>query len=137
MSDFSYPKPSGKWYELKVEANPFPAQIKALELIRDGLSRRAYFIETIFNPWNVAEKLSSKGEVLRLKEANPQALLDALDVITKSTINHARRPFSTGASGLLVLVANANKAELTPDDYRKRSANPSTAATLKRPPGPS
>ena len=28
MSDFPYPKPAGKWYELKVEANPFPQQIQ-------------------------------------------------------------------------------------------------------------
>jgi uroporphyrinogen-III decarboxylase len=121
MSDFPYPKPAGKWYELKVEANPFPAQIKALELIRDGLGGRAYFIETIFNPWNVAEKLSSKEAVLQLKEENPQALLDALDVITKSEINHAKLAFATGATGLLVSIANANRKELAPDDYRKFS----------------
>src|SRR5436309_2511290 len=36
MSDFAYPKPSGKWYEPKVESNPFPDQLKALQLIRDG-----------------------------------------------------------------------------------------------------
>src|SRR5579862_3249860 len=45
MSDFDYPKPAGKWYEGKVEANPFAPQIKALELIRDGLNGDAYFIE--------------------------------------------------------------------------------------------
>jgi uroporphyrinogen decarboxylase len=121
MSDFPYPKPSGKWYELKVEPNPFPQQIKALELIRDVLGGNAYFIETIFNPWNVAEKLSSKDDLLKLKQENPQALLDALDVITKSEINHAKRALATGASGLLVSIANANKQELTPADYRKFS----------------
>jgi uroporphyrinogen decarboxylase len=121
MSDFPYPKPPGKWYELKVESNPFAPQIRALELIRDGLRGDAYFIETIFNPWNVAQKLSSKEEVLRLKEENPQALLDALDVITQSEILHARRALATGASGLLVSVANANKEEMSPADYEKFS----------------
>ncbi len=121
MSDFPYPKPSGKWYELKVESNPFPQQIRALQLIRDGLDGDADFIETIFNPWNVAEKLSSKEEVLRLKDENPQALLDALDVITKSEIQHAKRALATGASGLLVSVANANQKELSPADYQKFS----------------
>jgi uroporphyrinogen-III decarboxylase len=121
MSDFSYPNPPGKWHELKVESNPFPEQIKALELIRDGLAGDAYFIETIFNPWNVAQKLASKDEVLRLKNENPQALFDALDVITKSEINHAKRAFAAGASGLLVSIANANKLELTPQDYKKFS----------------
>src|SRR5580658_774017 len=84
MSDFAYPKPAGKWYELKVESNPFPHQLEALEMIRSGLNGDAYYVETIFNPWNVAEKLSSTQEANRLKNENPQALLDALDVITKS-----------------------------------------------------
>lgn len=121
MSDFPYPKPSGKWWQLKVERNPFPDQIRALELIRDGVAGDAYIIETVFNPWNVAQKLSSKEEVLRLMKENPKALLDALDVITQSEINHARRAFDTGAAGVLFSVANANRAEMTPDEYAKFS----------------
>jgi uroporphyrinogen decarboxylase len=122
MSDFPYPKPPGKWYELKVEANPFPQQIRALELIRDGLGGSAYMMETVFNTWNVAQKLSSKEEVLRLKDENPQALLDALDVITRSEINHAHRVLAIkGVAGLLYSVANANRAEMSPADYDKFS----------------
>jgi uroporphyrinogen decarboxylase len=122
MSDFAYPKPQGKWYELKVEANPFPQQLKALELIKDGLGGDAYYIETIFNPWNVAEKLSSKDELNRLKNEKPQALLDALDVITKSEILHAKLALAGGASGVLLSVANAKKDELSTADYQKFSA---------------
>jgi uroporphyrinogen decarboxylase len=121
MSDFDYPKPAGKWYQLKVNPNPFPDQIRALELIRDGLNGGAYMIETVFNPFNVAEKLSSKEEVLRLMKENPQALLDALDVITQSEISHAKRAFATGAAGVLFSVANANAKELSPADYEKFS----------------
>jgi len=32
---------------------------------------------------------------------NPQRLLDALDVLTQSHINHAKRAFAAGASGIL------------------------------------
>lgn len=122
MSDFPYPKPEGKWFELKPVDNPFPQQITALEMIRDGLRGDAYFIETIFNPWNVAQKLSSKEEVLRLKQENPKALMDALDVITQSEIHHAKKVLSLGASGVLLSVANANRAELSPEDYVQFSA---------------
>jgi uroporphyrinogen decarboxylase len=122
MSDFPYPRPEGKWYELKPLENPFPQQIQALEAIRAGLEGRAYFIETVFNPWNVAQKLSSKDEVLRLKDEQPQALLDALDAITQSEIAHARRALAAGASGVLLSVANANAKELSPADYEKFSA---------------
>ena len=122
MSDFPYPKPNGKWYELKPLDNPFPDQIRALELIRRGLNGDAYFIETIFNPFNVAEKLSSKDEVRRLKNENPDALLNALEVITKSETNHAKRAVATGARGILLAVANANSKELSLADYARFSA---------------
>jgi len=122
MSDFPYPRPAGDWYELKVESNPFPAQIRALELIRHGLDSRTYFIETIFNPWNVAEKLSSPEKVRQLKDQKPQALLDALDVITKSEINHAQLAQKTGAAGMLLAVANANSTAMSREDYERFSA---------------
>jgi uroporphyrinogen-III decarboxylase len=122
MSDFPYPKPAGKWYELKPVASPYPDQIRALELIRDALQGQKYFIETIFNPWTVAENLSSAAELLKLKDTKPKLLLDALDVITQSQINHAKLALSLGASGLLYAVANANSKGLSPEDYLKFSA---------------
>jgi len=122
MSDFPYPKPAGKWYELKREDNPFPDQLRALELIRTGLNGSAYMLETVFNPWNVAQKLSSKEDVLRLKDEKPQALLDALSVITDAEIRHAKRAYAAGASGVLFSVANALSAEMTVEDYKKFSA---------------
>ena len=122
MSDYPYPKSEGNWYALKVLDNPFPEQIRALELIRDGLHGDAYILETAFNPWQVAVKLSSKEEVVRLQQGNPQRLLDALDVITQSHINHAKRAFAAGAAGVLFSIANANRAELSPADYAKFSA---------------
>lgn len=121
MSDYPYPKPAGAWYELAEERNPFPEQIRALERIRDGLGGRAHFIETIFNPWNVAEKLSSREAVQQLKQERPQALLDALEVIARSEANHARRALEAGASGIFLAIANADAAVLSREDYRKFS----------------
>lgn len=122
MSDYPYPKPKGRWYDLRVEENPFPRQVRALERIRDGLAGRNYFVETIFNPWNVAEKLSSPKEVLRLKNERPQALLDALEAIAKSEANHARRAVRAGAAGVFLAIANAQDGILSRADYSKFSA---------------
>jgi hypothetical protein len=122
MSDFPYPKPEGNWYDLKVLDNPFPDQIRALELIRTGLNGDAYVLETTFNSWQVAVKLSSKEEVLRLQQENPQRLLDALEVINQSQIHHAKRAFAAGASGILFSIANAKRDELSPADYARFSA---------------
>jgi uroporphyrinogen decarboxylase len=106
---------------LKVEGNPFPEQIKALEAINDGLAGRAHFVETIFNPWTVAEKLSSKEDVLRLKEENPRALLAALEIIAESETHHARKAVEAGASGVFLAIANAQEGVLSRADYAKFS----------------
>lgn len=121
MSDFAYPKPAAAWYELKEQASPFPDQLKALDIIRRELNGKAHFVETIFNPWNVAEKLSSKDEVLRLMRAQPGKLLEALGVIARSEANHARRAVAAGASGVFLAIANAQDGILTRDEYRKFS----------------
>ena len=122
MSDYPYPKPAGPpWYKLRVEANPFPQQLRALELIRDGLAGRAPFVETLFNPWNVAEKLASKEEVLRLKQEHPNELLQALEVIAESEANHARKALATGAAGVFLAIANAQEGILSREDYNKFS----------------
>ena len=117
MSDFPYPKPEAIWHELEVVENPFPEQIRALELIRDGLQGQNHFIETIFNPWNQAGKISSPEEVRRLKEEDPRKLLDALEVIAKSEANHARLAVEAGASGVFLAIANAQEGILTPEEY--------------------
>ena len=121
MSDYPYPKPKAEWYALREEKNPFPQQIVALEKIRDGLARQAYFVETLFNPWKVAENLSSVEEVRKLQHEKPQALLDALEVIAKSEANHARRAIAAGAAGVFVSIANANDGYQTQADYAKFS----------------
>ncbi len=111
MSDYPYPKPAGEWFAAKPEQNPFPKQIRALELIRDGLGGKAYFVETVFNPYNVAEKLSSKEQVAKLRAEKPQRLLDLLEVIAKSEANHAKRAIATGASGIFIAIANSTDPE--------------------------
>jgi uroporphyrinogen decarboxylase len=121
MSDYPYPRSRGRWYELKVEPDPFPQQLRALARIRDGLDGRAHFVETIFNPWNVAEKLSSKEEVLRLKRENPRALLAALETIAKSEAAHARQAVAAGAAGVFLAIANAQDGILSREDYGKFS----------------
>ncbi len=80
-----------------------------------------YFIETIFNPYNQAQKISSKGEVARLRREDPQTLLDALEIIAKSEANHARRAIEAGASGIFLAIDNAIEGILTREEYAKFS----------------
>lgn len=115
MSDFPYPREAG------VHAAPFPAQLRALELIRDGLNGSKHFVETVFNPWNVAEKLSSKDEVARLQREEPQKLRDWLETIARSEANHARAARERGVAGIFLAIANAQDGILSLDDYRQFS----------------
>ncbi|HYL78447.1 MAG TPA: uroporphyrinogen decarboxylase family protein [Bryobacteraceae bacterium] len=121
MSDYPYPKPKAEWYVLREEKNPFPQQIVALQKIRDGLGGKAHFVETMFNPYKVAENLSSPDEVRRLQKEKPQALLDALEAIAKSEANHARRAVAAGAAGVFLAIANAQDGYMTQPDYAKFS----------------
>jgi DNA-binding XRE family transcriptional regulator len=91
MNEYEFPKPAGGLLAVREDANPFPEQVHALELIRDGLGDRTYFIDTLPNPWHIAESLSSRAEVFRLKDEQPQKLLDALEQIARSEANHELR----------------------------------------------
>jgi uroporphyrinogen decarboxylase len=122
MSDYPYPKAeAGEWYELKVQNSPFPEQIRALELIRDGLSGQKHFVETVFNPWSQATKISSKAAIAALMREKPQALLDALEIIAKSEANHVKLALEAGASGIFLAIDNVAEGGLSAADYHKFS----------------
>jgi uroporphyrinogen decarboxylase len=121
MSYYPYPKPAGKWYETRILASPFPEQLEALQLIREGLNGRAYFLETIFNPWNQATKISSKEEVMRLMREDPRKLLGALEAIAESEANHASKAIAAGAAGIFLAIDNAQDGILTRQEYAKFS----------------
>jgi uroporphyrinogen decarboxylase len=121
MSDYPYPRPQGTWWQLSVTENPFPAQVEALQQIRDGLGGQAYFVETLFNSWKVAENLSSPEAVRQLRQENPDLLLSALDIITISQIHHARKAIAAGAAGIFLAIANAQEGVMTQQDYQRFS----------------
>ncbi len=101
--------------------NPFPQQIRALEIIGRELKGKALFVETIFQPFNQAEKTSSPEKVKALLHDNPQALLDRLEKIARAQASHARLALKTGASGIFLAISNANDGYLTRDEYKKFS----------------
>ncbi len=103
-------------------ANPFPQQVRALEILARELKGKALLVETIFQPFNQAEKTSSPEKVKELLRANPQALLDRLEKIARAEANHARLALKAGASGVFLAISNANTGYLTREQYKKFSA---------------
>ncbi len=138
MNDFDYPAAAtGQWWELKPLDNPYPRQLKTLELIRDGLNGDAYFVDTLYGPYMTAmilfqsqPKYAGQAKSEELKDqsirdlhqfqlAHPDQWHTAMDAITKSTINHVKRARSIGASGALVSVFNAESKFGPVEDYTK------------------
>jgi uroporphyrinogen decarboxylase len=76
-------------------------QIEALERIGEALGGETYFIQTIFNPLSIASDLVENNQViLDMMESDPQALKDALEVITETYVNFAAECIKAGASGI-------------------------------------
>src|ERR1051326_4336698 len=121
MSDFPYPKRTGDWNSLRVNENPFPEQIRALELIREGAGSDAYFVETIFNPYKVVENLSSPQEAVELVTGKPELMLDVMEIIARSEANHAKKAIAAGASGIFLAIANADSDVMSEPSYAKFS----------------
>ncbi len=127
MSDFPYPPPEGvekietseDWQRLEPLKNPFPEQIKALRLINKDLKGQAPFVETIFQSWTVAEKLSSKKALAQLKNEDPKLLKKVLRVISESQANHARLALDAGAAGIFLAVAAADNFVMDSPEYLK------------------
>jgi uroporphyrinogen decarboxylase len=127
MSDFPYPAPEGlekisqpeDWQRVEPLKNPFPEQVKALRLINKELKGQALFVETIFQSWNVAEKLSSKKDLTQLKENDPKLFKKVLRAISESQANHARLALDAGAAGIFLAVSAADQFVTDPQDYTK------------------
>ena len=126
MSDFPYPPPQGlekiedegDWSKLEVFKNPFPEQVKALRIIQKELKGEALFVETVFQSWTVARKLSSKQAVARLKDENPNLLRQVLRTISQSQANHVRHALDAGAAGIFLAVEAADADVMSAEEYQ-------------------
>ena len=74
-------------------------QLQAIEIIADQLEGRAYFIDTVFDPWQTLQRHLAGAGIEHLMTEAPEALMKALDVITDAS--------SPIAAGLFVSVRPA------------------------------
>ena len=91
----------GKLRPLPVSEGALDEQIEVIERICEALGGEAYFVQTIFNPLSIAADLMPDDQtLLDIMQREPQALKDALEVIT-DTFNHfARACIRAGADGI-------------------------------------
>ena len=115
MNDIFYPPPNGLAAvasdedlrhigPLDVEA-VWEQQFAALQRISSELKGRAYFIDTVFDPWQSIRRAMAGEHILTLMQSAPDALTDALEVVTDNLIRYCRQSLDIGSAGIFLSVA--------------------------------
>ena len=115
MNDIFYPPPNGlaavtSAEELRhigpldVEA-VWEQQFTALQHISSELKGRAYFIDTVFDPWQSIRRAMAGEHIQTLMQSAPDALTDALEVVTDNLIRYCRQSLEIGSAGIFLSVA--------------------------------
>ncbi len=115
MNDIFYPPPVGleavasaddlqRIGPLNVES-VWEQQFRALERIAAQLKGRAYFIDTVFDPWQSIRRAMAGEHMRALMQSAPKALLEALEVVTGNLIDYCLRSIDIGSAGIFLSVA--------------------------------
>jgi uroporphyrinogen decarboxylase len=115
MNDYFYPVPEGltavrnradlqRLARFKPEETVWAEQFKALEIIHRDLKERAYFIDTVFDPWQSIHRYLAAENMQHLMADESQALLEALDVVTDNLIAYSKKVMQLGAAGIFLSI---------------------------------
>ncbi len=113
MNDYFYPMPEGlssvksvddlsRISHFSVESSPWKEQLNALDLISRELSGKAYFIDTVFDPWHTFKRSLAGEEIVRLMDEEPEATLEALQIITDNIVEYSRKSIGRGSAGIFL-----------------------------------
>lgn len=92
-------------------------QIKALQLVGEGLRGTAPFIATIFSPLSMAKHLAGNETVLSHMRHSPDALHRGLETITESIFRFIDAARVTGIAGIYYAVQHAAWPLLSRDEF--------------------
>lgn len=111
----------GKLRPLSLEEGPLAEQIEALERIGEALGGDTYFMETVFNPLSIAADLTGGDQdFLGYLQNSPQAVKDALEVITETFANFSAATLKTGADGIFFATTEwASRDRLTEEQWEE------------------
>ncbi len=115
-----YPvKSSADWARIRplpLDQGPLAEQLKALQLIKEGLKGEAFFVETIFSPLSIAGDLvGSSGQLQKDLRESPATVHQALQVITETFAPFAQRCLEVGASGIFFATTDWASYDLLTD----------------------
>jgi uroporphyrinogen decarboxylase len=110
----------GKLRPLPTNEGALDEQIEALERIGESMGGETYYIETIFSPLSIAADLVENPQVAipQLMREEPQALRDALEVITETFREFAKCCLDEGACGIFFATTDwASRDRLSAEQY--------------------
>jgi uroporphyrinogen decarboxylase len=115
MNDYFYPVPEGltavksradlrRLVRFKPEETTWAEQYKALDIIQQDLEEKAYFIDTVFDPWQSINRNLAAENMQHLMTNESDALLEALEVVTDNLIVYSRKAIELGAAGIFLSI---------------------------------
>lgn len=96
--------------------SPWAEQLKALEIIHGELRDKAYFIDTVFDPWQSLNRNLAAENMQHLMMNEPRALMETLDVVADNLIAYARAAIAAGAAGIFMSIP-AGKEIMTREEF--------------------
>ena len=129
MNDYFYQPPQGldavKTKEdlkhitpLEVDQTDWQEQFKALDVISAKLKGNAYFIDTVFDPWQSMRRNMAGENIDSLMENEPEGLLEALDIIAENLIAYCKKSLAIGSAGIFMSVWAASEL-ISRDNFLK------------------
>jgi uroporphyrinogen decarboxylase len=120
MNDYFYPMPAGaqeissarelnRVTRFDPRDTVWAEQLKAVSIVARQLDTTAYVIDTVFDPWQVLLRNLVGEHLDELVEQAPQAVLDALDVITDNVIAYCRESLRLGSRGIFLSTFGSSK----------------------------
>jgi uroporphyrinogen decarboxylase len=115
MNDYFYPAPEGldairtvadlqRIVPVPPEQTQWRQQFRALEIIQASLKDDAYFIDTVFDPWQSLNRNLAAENMQHLMLNEPQTLLEALDVVADNLIAYCKVSLRLGAAGIFLSI---------------------------------
>ena len=128
MNDYFYPAPEGvdtvcgpdelrRFRAIDPSETDWRQQLQAIEAIQAALGGRAYFVDTVFDPWQSLRRGLAGEQMDRLMKRCPEALTRTLEVITDNLIAYCRESLRRGAAGIFLSIA-AGAEILSREDFR-------------------
>ena len=92
-------------------------QLQYARYVSKELKGETPFVQTIFSPLTVARKLAGDRLLLDMKQ-HPQLVMQALEVITETTVNFVKANIEAGVDGFFFATQCATEELMTEEEYR-------------------